>query len=95
LCSAKVLSQDDSKFAELVLQGEKKTACKTLLHFKRYNLAIYEGKFFETFSTYYFNGRKQNTMIESQKIKIKINLCNLHYNWQLWSILFKNIVKGC
>jgi hypothetical protein len=74
LSSAKVLSQEDSKFAEPVLQGEKKhfSSLQTLI------LAIYAVKFFETFSTYYFNSSKQDPMIESQKIEIKINLYNLH-----------------
>jgi hypothetical protein len=62
LSSAKVLSQEDSKFVGFVLQGEK----KHFFHFKRYNLAIYVVKFFETFSTYYFNGPKQDPTFESQ-----------------------------
>jgi hypothetical protein len=33
-------------------------------------------KFFETFSTYYFNGPKQDPAVASRKIKIKIY--NLH-----------------
>jgi hypothetical protein len=60
LSGAKVLSQEDSKFVGLVLQGEKRK------HFSS----------FHTFSTYYFNGPKQDPMVESQKIKI--NLYNLH-----------------
>jgi hypothetical protein len=59
------LSQEDSKFAELVLEGEK----NTIFHLKHYNLAIYEVKFFETVSTYHFNGPKQDLTVESQKIK--------------------------
>jgi hypothetical protein len=66
LRSAKDLSQEDSKFARLVLQGQKKG---TFLHFKRYNLAIYVVKFFEAFSSYYFNNPKQDPMVEFQKKK--------------------------
>jgi hypothetical protein len=32
---------------------------------------MYVAKFFETFSTHYFNILKQDPIIESQKIKIK------------------------
>jgi hypothetical protein len=60
----------------------------SFFHFKSYNLAIYVVKFFETFSTYYFNSPKQDPTVEFQKIKIKINLCNLHKKWQFWSVLF-------
>jgi hypothetical protein len=67
LCSEKVSSQEDSKFAQLVLQGEK----NTFLCFKCYNFAIYVVKYFEIFSTCYFNCPKQDPMVESQKIKIK------------------------
>jgi hypothetical protein len=51
---------------------------KNFLHFKHYNLAIYVVKFFETFCTYYFNGPKQDPTIESKKLNLKLNLCNLH-----------------
>jgi hypothetical protein len=37
--------------------------------------------FFETFSTYYFNSLKQDPTVESLKLKIEIDLCNLHKNW--------------
>jgi hypothetical protein len=39
LCSAKVLSQEDSKFVDPVLLGVNKKC--SFLHFKRINLAIY------------------------------------------------------
>jgi hypothetical protein len=68
LCSAKVLSQEDSKFADPVFRGCKKSP---FLHFKRYNLAIYVVNFFEKNSTHYFNSPKQDPTVESQK-KIKI-----------------------
>jgi ABC-type long-subunit fatty acid transport system fused permease/ATPase subunit len=67
LCSAKVLSQEDSKFANPILQGVK----KLFLHFKRYNLAICVVNYFETFSIPYFNNPKQDCTIESQKTKNK------------------------
>jgi hypothetical protein len=35
-------------------------------------------KFFETFSKYYFNGPKQDPIVDFQKIIIKINLYNFH-----------------
>jgi hypothetical protein len=50
----------------------------TFFHFKCFNLAIYMVKNFETFSTYYLNGPKQDSIVEFQKVKIKINLYNLH-----------------
>jgi hypothetical protein len=45
LCSTKILSQEDSKFAKPVLQGGK----NTFLHFKSYNLAIYVVNFLKLF----------------------------------------------
>jgi hypothetical protein len=66
LYSAKVLSQEHSKYYDLGLDGIKKNS---ILHCKRYNLAIYVINFFETFFTHYFNSPKQDPTIESQKIK--------------------------
>jgi hypothetical protein len=63
--STKVLNQEDSKFVEPFLQVVKKIS---FLHFKRYNLAIYEANFFET-STHYFNSPKQDPIVKSQKNK--------------------------
>jgi hypothetical protein len=60
----KELSQEDSKFANPVLHGANKSF---FLHFKRYNLAIYVVNFFESFSTCYFNNKKQDPTVESQK----------------------------
>jgi hypothetical protein len=54
LCSAKILSQEDSKIANPILKGVKKSS---FLHFKRYNLTIYVAKFLKTFSTHYFETR--------------------------------------
>jgi hypothetical protein len=44
----------------------------SVLHFKQYNLAIYVVKFFEKISIYYFNTKKQDSSIESQQKKKKI-----------------------
>jgi hypothetical protein len=49
--SAKVLSKEDSKFVDVVLQGVK----KALFHFKHNNLVIYVVNSFEFFFTYCFN----------------------------------------
>jgi hypothetical protein len=77
--SAKVLSQDNSKLVGLVglvLQGEKKTLFFTS---NAIFLQSMWSIFFEILSTYYFNGPRQDLMVESQKIKI--NLYNLHQKW--------------
>jgi hypothetical protein len=66
LSSTKVFNKEDSKFARLVLEGEKKN---TFFHFKHYNLAIYVVKYFETISTYYFNGPKQDPTVEFKKLE--------------------------
>jgi hypothetical protein len=64
MCSAKILSQKDLKFADPILHVVKKAL---FLHFKHYDLTIYVVNFFETFSTPYFNSPKQYPMVESQK----------------------------
>jgi hypothetical protein len=83
LCNAKVLSQEDSKFVDCVLQGDK---------FKHHNLAIYVVNFLRKISTHYFNNPKQDPMIESPKNKTKFNLCNLHYKWQFWIVHPKGLL---
>jgi hypothetical protein len=75
LSSEKVLCQEDSKFIDFVLQGAKKSF---LFHFKRCNLEINVVNFFLKNSTHYFSYLRQDPIVGSHKIKIKINLCNLY-----------------
>jgi hypothetical protein len=59
-----------AKMIQSLLNLFCKVKNNTILHLKRYNLAIYVVKIFETFSTYYFNGPKQDPTVESQKLKL-------------------------
>jgi hypothetical protein len=67
LCSAKVLSQEDLKFVEPVLQGVKKAL------FISSNTIILQSmvKFFETFFTHYSNSLEQDPIVECQNKKIE------------------------
>jgi hypothetical protein len=68
LCSAKFLSQEDSKFANRVFVRCEKNSFS---HFKRYNLTMYVVNFFEAYSTPFFNNPKQDPMVKSRKRKFK------------------------
>jgi hypothetical protein len=59
LCSAKVLSKEDSKFADLVLLSIVKSS---FLHFKVYNLAINVTNSFKINSTHYFSSSKKDVL---------------------------------
>ena len=64
MCSAKVLSQEDSKIVDSILKGVKKSS---FLHFKCYNLAIFVAKFLKTFSTHHFEARSYGLIPKNLK----------------------------
>jgi hypothetical protein len=81
-CSTKVLSQEESKFADRVLHGTKKIKN----NLKQYNLAIYVVNFFEKNFTHYHNSLRQDLTIESSK-KIKFFLyaiCTKSFNFRVF-----------
>ena len=73
LCIAKVWSQENSKFTNAILQGEK---ISSFLHFKCYNLAFYAVKLFEINSLHYFSSLEHNPIFGLPKNKEKSILCN-------------------
>jgi hypothetical protein len=79
LCSTKVLYQEDSKFAGLVLQGVEKA-----LFFTSYTMilqfiwSIYLVNLFGTFLTHCFSTLGRDPPVGSKKNKSKFNLSDLH-----------------
>jgi hypothetical protein len=63
-CSAKVLSQEESKFVDPVFARCKKSSFFGLKH---YNLAIYVVNFFEKNFTHSHNSLRQDPTVESPK----------------------------
>jgi hypothetical protein len=82
LCS--VLSQEDSKFAELILQDVKRALLFTS------NTIILQ--FFETCSIHFFNSLEQDPTIESQKENLKNQFMQFALEM---AVLEYSILKHC
>jgi hypothetical protein len=69
------LSNEKKKLREFIVSWSCLARCikNSFLHFKCYNLAIYEVKYFENFSKYSFSNLKQDSTVQSSQRKKKSN----------------------